>query len=64
MFQAKPCLNFETKPDISGKTEPMENLGLWFSECQQKQNISTGHYEKIEKWLPFGKYALYGKTSN
>ena len=30
-----------------------QSLGLWFSECQWKQNISIGHYEKIEKWLPF-----------
>ena len=29
-----------------------QSLGLWFSECCQKWNITTGHYEKIEKWLP------------
>ena len=29
-----------------------------------KWNISVGHYEKIEKWPPFHKYALYGKFSN
>ena len=31
--------------------QPFQILGLWFSECQQKQNISVSHYEKIEKWL-------------
>ena len=30
----------------------------------QKQNISIGHYEKIEKWLPFFKYQLLEKISN
>ena len=30
-----------------------QTLGLQFSECQWKQNISISHYEKIEKWLPF-----------
>ena len=30
-----------------------QSLGLWFSECQRKWNIGIGHYEKIEKWLPF-----------
>ena len=30
-----------------------QSLGLQFSECQWKWNISIGHYEKIEKWLPF-----------
>ena len=34
-------------------TDPPQSLGLQFSECWQKQNISVGHYEKIEKWLPF-----------
>ena len=32
---------------------PQQSLGLWFSECQWKQNISVGNYEKIEKWLSF-----------
>ena len=32
---------------------PPQSLGLQFSKCQQKWNISIGHYEKIEKWLPF-----------
>ena len=36
------------------KTEPMDNLCLWFSECQW--NINVSHYEKIEKWPPFHKY--------
>ena len=35
-----------------------------FSECQQKRNISIGHYEKIQKWLPFHKYLTYKKISN
>ena len=35
-------------------TDPAKVLGLWFSECWQKQNITVSHYEKIEKWLPFG----------
>ena len=38
-------------------------LGLWFSRCQQKWNISIGHYEKIDKWLPFCYYQLYNRVS-
>ena len=34
-------------------TDPPESLGLWFSECQQKWNISVSHYEKIENGQPF-----------
>ena len=34
-------------------TDPPQSLGLRFSGCQQKRNISLGHYEKIEKWLSF-----------
>ena len=34
-------------------TDPTKSLGLQFSECQQKWNVSAGHYGKIEKWLPF-----------
>ena len=34
-------------------TNPPQSLGLWFSECQWKWNITVGHYEKIEKWLKF-----------
>ena len=34
-------------------TNPPQSLGLQFSECQQKQNINVGHYEKIEKCLSF-----------
>ena len=34
-------------------TDPPQSLGLQFSKCQWKQNISIGHYEKIEKWLTF-----------
>ena len=30
-----------------------KSLDLWFSNCWWKCNISVGHYEKIEKWLPF-----------
>ena len=30
-----------------------QSLGLRFSECQWKWNISIGHYEKIEKWPLF-----------
>ena len=41
-----------------------QSLALQFSGCQWKQNISVGHYEKIEKWLPFHKYQSYGKISN
>ena len=37
-------------------TDPPKSLGLWFSVCQQKWNISVSHYEKIEKWPPFHKY--------
>ena len=32
---------------------PPKSLGLQFSKCQWKQNITIGHYENIEKWLPF-----------
>ena len=45
------------KPNIGcgdGDTEPVENLHLG-------NNIGVGHYEKIEKWLAFCKYVLYGK---
>ena len=45
-------------------TDSPQSLVLQFSECQQKWNISICHYEKIEKWPPFHKYALYGKISN
>ena len=41
-----------------------QSLGLWFSECQCKCSIGDGHYEKIEKWPPFRKYASYGKISD
>ena len=34
-------------------TDPPQSLGLWFSECQLKQNINISHYEKIEKCPPF-----------
>ena len=44
-------------------TDP-QNLGFWFFECRWKWNISVGHYEKIEKWLPFCKYGSYRKISN
>ena len=44
-------------------TDP-QSLGLQFSECQWKLNISVSHYEKTEKWLPFCKYNLYRKFSN
>ena len=40
---------------------PLQSLGLQLSECEQKQNISVGHYETIEKWPPFHKYWSYGK---
>ena len=33
-------------------TNPPQSLGLWFSVCQWKWNITVSHYEKIEKWLP------------
>ena len=41
-----------------------QSLVLWFSEYQQKWNITVSHYEKIEKWLPFHKYQLYRKVLN
>ena len=34
-------------------TNPPQSLDLWFSECQQKWNITVSHYEKIENSLPF-----------
>ena len=43
---------------------PHKSLGLWFSKFWWKQNISIGHYEKIEKWPPFCKYQSYRKNSN
>ena len=43
---------------------PPQSLGLRFSKCQWKWNISIGHYEKFEKWLPFHKYQSYWKISN
>ena len=30
-----------------------QSLGIQISKSHQKWNISIGHYEKIEKWLPF-----------
>ena len=44
-------------------TDP-QNLGLRFSECQWKWNISIGHDKKIEKWPPFYKYQSHGKVLN
>ena len=43
---------------VMGKTEPMEKFGKlnrqnFLSLDFQVWNISIGHYEKIEKWLPF-----------
>ena len=35
------------------KLSTPQSLGLWFSKCQRKWNISISHYEKIEKWPPF-----------
>ena len=35
-----------------------QSLGLWFSKCQQKWNISVSHYEKIKSWPLFCKYLL------
>ena len=32
---------------------PPQSLGLRFSECQWKWNISVSHYEKNVKWLSF-----------
>ena len=34
-------------------TDPPKVWVSGFSECEWKWNISVGHYEKIEKWLPF-----------
>ena len=45
-------------------TDPPQSLGLQFSDCQWKGYISIGHYEKIEKWLPFHKYRSYRNISN
>ena len=39
------------KKNFQLQTAP--KFGSQFSKCWQKQNISVGHYEKIEKWLPF-----------
>ena len=35
------------------KTELTENSHLRFSECQWKQNISIGHYEKLKNGRHF-----------
>ena len=32
-----------------------------FLSVNGRENISIGHYEKIEKWLPFCKYASNSK---
>ena len=38
-------------------TDPSpQSLGLWFSKCWWKWNISVSQYEKIEKWPLFCKY--------
>ena len=43
---------------VTGKTEPIEKFGklnrqnFWSLDFRVR-NISVGHYEKIEKWLPF-----------
>ena len=57
---------------VMGKTEPTETLQNWINgkfaspvfRVSMKWNISVGHYEKIEKWLPFHKYQSYRKSSN
>ena len=41
-----------------------QGLGLQFSKCWWKWNISIYHYQKCEKWPPFCKYLLYRKISN
>ena len=43
---------------VTGKTEPMDKFGKlnrqnFLSLDFRVWNISIGHYEKIEKWLPF-----------
>ena len=51
-------MNVETEPKTrwcgDGETELIENLHLG----------NGSHYEKIEKLLPFCKYASYGKISS
>ena len=37
----------------------LKSLGLWFSASQVIWNSSIVHYEKINKWLQFHKYASY-----
>ena len=55
------------KPESTEKFQitnfPPKSLGLRFSECQQKWNISVSHYEKIEKWLPFLLISIVQKNS-
>ena len=46
-------VNIECTKNFKLPTLPPQSLGLWFSKCQQKWNISVGHYEKNEKCLPF-----------
>ena len=43
-------------------TDPTQSLGLRFSECQQKWNITISHYEKIEKWLPISLILIIWKN--
>ena len=57
-------VKYQLYGNISNYQPPPQSLGLQFSECQQKWNISVGHYEKIEKWPPFYKYLLYRNISN
>ena len=54
---------------VTGKTVPTEKFGKlnwqnFLSLDFQVWNISISHYKKIEKWLPFLYYRLYGKISN
>ena len=60
--ETSSCLYVETKQGMKwcgdGETEPMENLHLG------NGILAPPITEKIDKWLPFHKYASYGKMSN
>ena len=40
-------ININCMEKIQITNPPPQSLGVRFSECQQKQNISIGHYKKI-----------------
>ena len=58
-----PFCKYQSYRNISNYW-PYQSLGLRFSKCWWKWNISVGHYKKNWKWPPFCKYHMYRKISN